>query len=119
VTVPAHEEVSRDEDSNGVVNPRNLTRSDVVVDQNRDLHPSLPFVRLFAIEEPEVLLDRFHGCDTSDEGQDAENGEGEGVVLLVLFEEEVGPVRDEEESHGETEDREGEEVLLLREETED
>lgn len=116
VSVATHEEIGRDEDPDRVVDPANLARANIVIDQDRDLHPPLPFVRLVTVEEPEILLDRFHRDDPRDERDDTESAKGESVVLLVLLEKEVRAVGDEEERDGETENGEREKVFLLGEE---
>lgn len=119
VAVSCLEEVRRDEDADGVVDAANLARAEVVVDENGDLHPSLPLVGLLAVEEPEVLVGRLECEEAGEEGDEGEDGEGDGVVLLVLLEEERGPVGDEEEREGEAEDGGGDEVLLVGEEGEE
>lgn len=118
VTIAAHKEVRRDEDSDRVVDTADLARAEVVVDQDRDLHPSLPLVRLVAVQEAEVLLGRLHGHDAGDERDQAERAEGDRVVLLVFFQEQVGPIGDEEQASRETKDSERDQVFLIGEEAE-
>jgi len=116
VTVTTHEEVGCDEDSNRIVDSADLASSEIVIDEDRDLHPSFPLVCLITIEKSEIFFDRFHCDDSGDEREDGKGGEGDSVILLVLLQEEIGSIGDEEEGDGETENSEGEEVFLVGEE---
>jgi len=63
----------------------------------RTLHPTFPFISLFSIQEPEVLVGSLHSAETSGKAKQVEETKRPGIELLLLLQPKSSAVREEDD----------------------
>lgn len=116
MSISAHEEVRCNQYSYRIVDATDFRGAEIVVNQDSDLHPSLPLVGLLSIEETQILLSGFQSVYSDRYRGKGKNSEVESTILLVFFEEQGCTVGDEEERYRTSENSEGKKVFLIWEE---
>ena len=80
------------------------------------LHPTLPLIRLLAIQESEVLVFVLERSETGDETDQTQSSEDPRLELLLLLEPNGRPVGHEVEAHNRPKNRQGNMVVRARNE---
>ena len=75
------------------------------------LHPTLPLIRLLAIQESEVLVFVLERSETGDETDQAQSSKDPRLELLLLLEPNGRPVGHEVEANNRTKYRQGNMVV--------
>lgn len=57
------------------------------------LHPTLPFIRLFSVQEAEVFVCALDCHEADDEPATSKEGKNPGVVILLFFRPETSSIR--------------------------
>lgn len=70
------------------------------------LHPAFPFIRDLAVQKAQVFPPVLHRCQPDDKAGDDQAAKDRLFVIFLLFEEDGGPVRQEEIADGESESAE-------------